>query len=577
MLIHLEINNVALIDSVSIDFESGLNVLTGETGAGKSILIDSINAVLGERISKELIRTGREKAVVEALFQVENDRFHDIYEELGIDSEPDGSLIISREFNTAGRNICRINGKIVTVSMLKDIGQRIIDIHGQHDNQSLLRTESHASLLDSFGGESIQLLKNQYTCLLEKYKTIKNKLKELTGDKSERERKIDLLKYQIEEIKKSRLKVGEEEELEKQRLLLANSEKITEALSKSYDALFSGSQSDSSAADKIGEAISELNTILKINEKYKEISQKLEDISYQLDDVIEEIRSERDGMEYNPEMLEQIEERLDIIFKLKRKYGAAIKDILEYCRKIETELDEIVKSEETVKALRQEIDKIDGELYSAAKAIHSERLRAAGLLEKNIGCELDDLEMKKAKFKVNIEFTEDLQNGSERKYTHNGLDKIEFLISPNAGEPLKPLSKIASGGEMSRIMLAIKTILADVDEMPTLIFDEIDIGISGKAAQKVGEKLSFISKSHQVICVTHLAQIACMADNHYLIEKVSDENNTHTMVNKLGNLQMKEEIARILGGANISEITIKHAEEMLLNASDFKKNLNIGK
>ncbi len=570
MLQQLEIHNIALIDKVGIELENGLNVLTGETGAGKSIIIDSINAILGERLSRDLIRTGKEKAVVEAVFQVDNSKMSDIFEELGIMPEDDGTLIISREFTLSGKNTCRINGKMATVSMLKEIGRRLVDIHGQHDNQSLLRTESHIDLLDSFGGEKIQSLKQKYLGFLNEYKDVKNKLKGYTGDLNERERKIDLLKFQINEIKMAALKPGEDDDLNKQRVVLTNSEKIISCLSKAYESVFSGNNIKNSAYDSINDAISSLNGIVKLNEEYAGIMRKLEEISYQIDDVIEGIRNEKDRIEYNPDLLEQIEERVDLIYRLKKKYGNTIEEVLEYCSKIEQELDDIVKSDEIIASLNLRLSEISRELLTLSKQINLKRTEAAAILESKIGMELEDLEMKKARFKVNIEFCDSGESADQLKFTAKGLDKVEFLISPNVGEPLKPLSKIASGGEMSRIMLAIKTILADVDEMPTLIFDEIDIGISGKAAQKVGEKLSFISRGHQVICVTHLAQIACMADQHYLIEKEAVDDSTKTNVKKLGLLEVKNEVARILGGANISSITLKHAEEILETAKKFK-------
>jgi DNA repair protein RecN (Recombination protein N) len=570
LLQQLEIHNIALIDKVGIELENGLNVLTGETGAGKSIIIDSINAILGERLSRDLIRTGKEKAVVEAVFQVDNSKMSDIFEELGIMPEDDGTLIISREFTLSGKNTCRINGKMATVSMLKEIGRRLVDIHGQHDNQSLLRTESHIDLLDSFGGEKIQSLKQKYLGFLNEYKDVKNKLKGYTGDLNERERKIDLLKFQINEIKMAALKPGEDDDLNKQRVVLTNSEKIISCLSKAYESVFSGNNIKNSAYDSINDAISSLNGIVKLNEEYAGIMRKLEEISYQIDDVIEGIRNEKDRIEYNPDLLEQIEERVDLIYRLKKKYGNTIEEVLEYCSKIEQELDDIVKSDEIIASLNLRLSEISRELLTLSKQINLKRTEAAAILESKIGMELEDLEMKKARFKVNIEFCDSGESADQLKFTAKGLDKVEFLISPNVGEPLKPLSKIASGGEMSRIMLAIKTILADVDEMPTLIFDEIDIGISGKAAQKVGEKLSFISRGHQVICVTHLAQIACMADQHYLIEKEAVDDSTKTNVKKLGLLEVKNEVARILGGANISSITLKHAEEILETAKKFK-------
>ncbi len=575
MLQQLQIQNLAIIDKVEIELGEGLNVLTGETGAGKSIIIDSINAILGERLSKDLIRAGKDKAVVEAVFIIDDDRLKDFFDEFGIEPEEDGTLIISREFTLSGKNSCRINGKIATVSMLKKIGELLIDIHGQHDNQSLLRTDSHIDLLDSFGDESIHELKNKYTDCLNKYREIKNRLKLLSGDKNDRERKIDFLKFQIEEIKKAKLKPNEEEELNKQRTILQNSEKIIATLSKVYELIGVGSKTEKSASDNIGEAVSIMGEISKLDQSYAEVLKRLEGISFEVEDIICEIRNNRDKVEYDPELLEQIEERLDLIFKLKKKYGDSIEKVKEFMENAQKELNEIQNNEELVNILRDELKRADEELFLVAKNISSKRKAAAKLLEEKIGYELQDLEMKNARLKVNLEFDESTDEGGVRKYNHNGLDKVEFLISTNAGEPLKPLSKIASGGEMSRIMLAIKTILANVDKISTLIFDEIDIGISGKAAQKVGEKMSYISKNHQVISVTHLAQIACMADNNYYIEKIQNTRSTSTKVRKLDADEVKNEVARIIGGTNISDITIKHAEEMLKIARKYKSDNKI--
>jgi len=576
VLQRLQIQNIAIIDKVEIELEEGLNVLTGETGAGKSIIIDSIKAILGERLSKDLIRTGKDKAVVEAVFVVEDDRLKDFYEEFGIEPEEDGTLIISREFTLSGKNNCRINGKMSTVSMLKQIGEFLIDIHGQHDNQSLLRTESHVDLLDSFGDDSIRILKNEYNQKLNEYRELKNKLKLLSGDPNDRERKIDFLKFQIDEIKKAKLKPNEDEELDKQRIILRNAEKIIEALSEAYELLGVGSKTGKSASDSIGEAVSIISEISKFDQRYAAVSKRLESLSFELEDIISEIRGSRDEIDYDQEMLEQIEERIDLIYKLKKKYGDSIDKIKEYMENAQQQLNEIVNNEELVNKYRDELKKVDEELFKLAKDINVKRNAAAKLLEEKIGYELNDLEMKNSRLKVIVEFDESTDENGERRYNHNGLDKVEFLISTNPGEPLKPLAKIASGGEMSRIMLAIKTILANVDRIPTLIFDEIDIGISGKAAQKVGEKMSYISKNHQVISVTHLAQIACMADHNYYIEKSAKADSTSTKVKRLDEHEVKSEVARIIGGSNISEITLKHAEEMIEYARKYKKDNGIG-
>lgn len=647
MLLRLEIQNIALIEESKIDFGEGLNVLTGETGAGKSIIIDSINVLLGERFSKDLIRTGQEKALIEAVFQVDNARMAELYNKHGIEPENDGILVISREFSISGRNICRVNGRLVTVSAIKEIGGYLIDMHGQHDNLSLLKSETHVELLDAFGGERIQGLKKRYRELYEKRKHIINRLQELFGDEKDRERKIDLLKYQVDEIRKANLSVNEEEDLNRQKAFLANAGKIKEALSSVYATLFEGSRVKTSCFDDIGETIDSLNGISGYDERYKRIAGAIEDIYYRLEDAREEIRKERDSIEYNPYLLEQVEERLDLIFKLKRKYGDSIREILQYCKNSEEELERIIKSEEYIRELQDELQATNDSLYNAGKEISRAREEIAAVLDESIGKELDSLEMKKARFKAAISMegadgavhgiapaggnrgleagdSKGLVAGNSRgpavvdsrgqevvvsrgpeagdskgqetmgsrgaetmdskgpaegsqakiparfKFKPDGLDKVEFLISPNVGEPLKPLSRIASGGEMARILLAIKSILAGVDKVPVLIFDEIDIGISGKVARRVGEKLALLSKKHQVICVTHHPQIASMADNHYMVEKFIEGNTTKIKAVELFAEKITDEIARILGSESITDATRKLANEMLEDAKKFK-------
>jgi len=578
MLLRLEIKNIALIDEVSIELGEGLNILTGETGAGKSIIIDAINVLLGERFSKDLIRSGRDKALIEAVFQVDNGRLAGILEKYGIETEEDGTLIMSREFSINGKSTCRINGRLVTVSALKETGAYLIDVHGQYDNQSLLRNDTHIELLDSFGGEKIQELKKKYYELYEKRRELKGRLEELYGNEKERERKIDLLKYQIDEIRNAKLKVNEEEELNSQRIFYANASRIAETLNGIYEVLFAGSRMKGAAFDDINEAVFKLRELSVYNSRYENIAKQMEEVSFLLEDLKEAIRNERDSIEYNPYVLEQIEERLDLIYKLKRKYGNSISEILQYCENCEKELDFIIKSEEHINNLKKELSEIERGLYELAREINRARSEAASVLEENICRELGSLEMKKARFKVNIETIDfDKTPAEEVQFKPDGVDRVEFLISPNAGEPLKPLSKIASGGEMARIMLAIKCILADVDKIPTLIFDEIDIGISGKVSQRVAEKIAFLSMSHQVICVTHHPQIASMADNHFLIEKISGKDYTRTKVSRLWGEQVLDEISRILGGDSITAVTRNLASEMLENARNYKRSIMLSR
>jgi DNA repair protein RecN (Recombination protein N) len=563
MLMQLDIQNIALIDNLSLEIAPGLNVLTGETGAGKSILIDSINAVLGERVTKDIIRNGKEKAFIEAVFNCENTYINDILEQLGIEFE-EGNIIISREINLSGKNTCRINGRLVNVSVLKQVGELLLDIHGQHDNQSLLKTEKHIELLDAFGGETIEKLKADYLEVFMQYKTIKSKLQGLIGDKGEIARRMDMLKFQIDEIKNAKLKKGEDENLIKQRQILANSEKIMNSIICSYE-LLNEDNNGKSALYNSNKALQELSNIVKYDRDLIPVSDKLESVIYQLEDICEDLRAKKEEAEFSPDELSHIDERLDIISRLKRKYGSTLEEVLEFFDKSRNEYDELLQSESLIEDLNKQLATILQKLSDSAAILHLERQKAALILEENITAELENLEMKNSRFKVNLLINED-----GKHFSKNGLNTVEFLISSNIGEPLKPLSKIASGGEMSRIMLAIKTILANVDAIPTLIFDEIDTGISGKAAQKVGEKLSYISKTHQVLCVTHLSQLACMADNHLLIEKNSNGENTFTTVRYLDPKGRIEEVARIIGGSDITTLATAHAEE-LINAADIFK------
>lgn len=565
MLLQLDIRNVALIDSISIEPEKGMNILTGETGAGKSIIIDSINAVLGERVSKDIIRTGSDKALIEAVFRTDAEKIADVMSEMGMEPEEDGTVILSREITQSGRNTCRINGKMVAVSFLKAIGERLIDIHGQHDNQSLLKTENHIELLDAFAGEEMQRLKAEYSELLGQYRKVRAEIRELSADPGERERRMDLLKFQIDEIKKAKLKPNEEDELNKERVLLNNADKIAASLAGAYDLLASGEGAGRPALDVLNEALADLEVTARLDNSCEDMCRRLQDIIYQLEDLASDVRKKHENTEYDPARMEEIGERLDLIYKLKRKYGNGIDEIIRYCENAEIQLEEIDRSTETARILSERLAELEKRLDEAAAGLNAERVRAASVLEERIGQQLDELEMKNTQFRVDIRHDAASGDRTEKRYGPDGLDRVEFLISTNAGEPLKPLAKIASGGEMSRVMLAIKTILAEVDSIPTLIFDEIDTGISGKAAQRVGEKLALISRKHQVLCVTHQAQIACRADCNYLIEKVSGGGSTRTMVKKLDTEGRIKEIARLIGGET-TETSLKYAAELIKSA-----------
>lgn len=560
MLRSLSIKNIALIDQIQVDFSEGLNILTGETGAGKSIIIDSINAVLGSRVSKDLIRTGQESAVVEALFDLEDSEAIEIFEEQGF-TEDDTQVVVSREFNLQGKNICRINGRLLNVSMLKELGQNLIDIHGQHDNQSLLNTNVHIDLLDKFGGDKVSKVFDEYSEVYQNVKEMRRKIEQLGGDSRERERKLDLLRFQLEEIDSLKLKSGEDKELEEKKTIMSNAEKMISGINDSYDILYEGERGQS-ILDGLNLVLKGLANIESFDSKISSFIEKVQSVYYSIEDIVHEIRDYKSSLEFDPNELESIEERLDNIFKLKRKYGQSIEEVLDYRDQVEKELLELEGSQEKLDEYNKKLEELNVLMRQKAEELSKLRKYSAVELEKKIVVELGDLEMKRVQFKVKFEAGD---------YTSKGTDKIEFLISPNAGEELKPLSKIASGGEMSRIMLAIKTILADVDEIPTLIFDEVDTGVSGRVAQMVGQKLSHIAKKHQVLCITHLPQIASMSDNHYLIEKSVEGNKTKTSIRHLDVEGKKQEIARILGGMKITETTLMHAQEMIEDAQKRKK------
>lgn len=564
MLLQLEIENIAIIERLHIGIEPGLNILTGETGAGKSILIDSINALLGSRISRELIRSGAEKATVQGLFS-KHEGFDSILREFGIEPEEDGTILISRTMTESGKNTCRINGSLVTVAMLRDIGQRLIDIHGQHDNQSLLRVETHIGLLDLFVGERLVAIKAVYQKELEMLKDCQAKLRSLSGEGRERERLIGTLKYQVNEIRQANLYEGEDEELERQSRILAHAEEIISAFSLAYKSLKGEDGIDTGAQDRVQIALDSIRKVEEIDASYASICTALEEINEKLGDLSRDIRYTRDGTEYDPKLHKTVEERISLIQGLKKKYGGAIFDILRYERDSMNKLDELEGSEELIESLKSEIKTREAALTEKCGEMNRLRESASKLLEEGIMKELTDLEMPRTVFST------DIRSAPEEGFTADGTDRVEFLISPNLGEPLKPLSKIASGGEMSRVMLAIKAILADIDSIPTLIFDEIDSGVSGKAATRVGEKLSALAKRHQVLCITHHAQIASLADSHVLISKSVQDGRTVTTVKNLAGTDRENEITRLLSGEHVTDASRKLARELLNQRKTVKK------
>ena len=552
MLTSLKIENVAIIESAAIEFGCGLNVLTGETGAGKSIVIDSINAILGERTSRDIIRTGAQSAKVYAVFEDVNERVRNFLDENGIDCE-DGVLIINRTLSREGKNVCRINGAPVTVSMLREIGGELIDIHGQHDNQSLLSPEKHCGFVDSFAGNAdlITDYREKYGRLCE----IRSKLKKLTTDESSKSQRIDFLTYQIDELEKAEITIGERDELKARKSLINNSQKVIESLNIAYEAL----KADGAGIDMITDAESEIANASAYMETLGEASEKITDIRYELEDIAETVRDAMTEVDFDPSELEDIDERLDLLYRLSKKYGDTEEEMLEYLEKARAELDNIAFSEERVKELQKQEKEALAETETATCKLTESRKTAGEKLSNAICSELEFLDMPNVRFVVKC---------SDIGLTENGKDEIEFLISANAGEEPKPLAKIASGGELSRIMLAIKNVLAETDGVDTMIFDEIDTGVSGRAAQKIAMKLRSASKGRQVICVTHLAQIAAQGDVHLYISKSVSDGKTYTNIKSLIEEERVAEIARIMGGMEITKLQLESAREMLANAGN---------
>ena len=555
MLNQLSIRNVAVIDKLDINLHDGVSVLTGETGAGKSIIIDSINMILGDRANKELVRYGTDKAVVQAVFDAPKSVIN-VLEENDIDVE-DETVIITRQVTKEGKSAARINGMVVTLNILREISDRLINIHGQHDNQALLTPIRHITFLDAYADNEEYI--NRYKDILSKKREIEKKISSLEMDEQEKMQRIDLLEYQVTEIKKASLEKGEEDDLREQRDIYTNAEQITKSVNEAYMNLYEGDEIQS-AYDGISIAVNEIFQISDLNPQLKSIYDTLNEIMYSLEDTAHEIKEFGETVEFDEQTLNEIEERLDLISRLKRKYGNSIEEILEYLKKAESELNDIKLSDERTNELKEELKNITKELKEKGNVLTQRRENAAKVLEENIEKSLHELNMEKSKFKVNIE--------NDGTFYDNGMDKVEFLISTNPGEPLKPLVKIASGGELSRVMLAIKSILADSDGVDTMIFDEIDTGVSGKAAMSIAKKLAVIAKNKQVICITHLPQLTAMADNHYLIQKNTGGELASTTLKELDEEGRELELARIIDGGEVTELALSHAKQMLENAKN---------
>ena len=560
MLSLLHIENIALIQSADIRFEPGFNVLTGETGAGKSIVIDSIGAVLGERTSRELIRTGAKSALVTAVFtQVPPLPW---LEENGFPTGEE-ELLLQRELQGDGRNVCRIDGKLVTVAQLRELGRQLLNIHGQHDGQQLLDPASHLGYLDQFGG--CQPLLESYQEAYRKWHDIRREMDKLQMDEAERSRRVDTLNYQIQELERAQLKAGEDEELSARRTLLRSAGRLMEAVQSAEFAL-SGDEDRDGACSLIAQAEGEVQGVSSISPELSELSEKLTALRCAADDAADTLRDLSRSFDFSPGELDQVEERLDLLYRLRKKYGPTVEDMLSYLDRCRKELDQIQYADDTLARLEKELKKAQKEAARRGEVLSQARREAAGALQARVQEELRQLDMPKVRFQT--EFT---PKGGEAGMDETGLDEVQFLMSANLGEALKPIQKVASGGELARIMLALKNVLAEGDQIGTLVFDEVDTGVSGRAAQKVAEKMAQVARGKQVLCVTHLPQIAAMADTHFSVQKGEREGRTYTRLERLDRSQRREELARLIGGASITPSLLESAEELLRQAEQQKQ------
>lgn len=553
MLEHLHIRNVALIKESEISFGDGLNILTGETGAGKSMIIDSLQFALGGRAGKDFLRHGEKQAAVEALFSVQSQALTEKLAENGIVPEEDGMLLITRTLSEAGKSVCRINGSTVTVGMLKEIAEDMIDIYGQHEHQSLLNPVKHIRLLDRFCGAGFGEAMEEYKNSRQRLKDLEKQLTILIGDESQREQRMDMLLFQKEEIEAAELQEGEEDALLEQKKRLSSMERLIRLTGESVTLLYDGDDRAPSACDQLGDALAKLQEAAEYDAALSPLADALADGYAAVEDCARELKREAEKQEADPEELERIEERLQLFYKLKRKYGGSIEAVLEFYEKAVQELEFLSNSSEKAAELSAKKAAEEKRLSALAETLTARRRATAEQVEEQIETALHDMEMKHARFHIQIEEKAD--------WGADGKDKVEFLISANAGEPLKPLAKIASGGEMSRVMLALKTVLVDADEIGTFIFDEIDTGVSGRTARRVGEKMRFLGGKRQLLCITHLPQIAAMADNHFLIEKESDAGETVTRVTALDEEGAVREVARLMN--DVTETTLAAARELL--------------
>lgn len=558
MLELLHIENIAIIEAADIEFAPGFNALTGETGAGKSIVIDSLSAVLGQRTSRELIRTGAEKAFVSAAF---SGMAPELTEELGIQPEADGTLLLQREIQTDGKNVCRVNGRPVTVGQLRALGARLLNIHGQHDGQQLLDEEQHIVYLDSFG--RVESLAITYAEKYKNFTDIRRKIGALQMDEAEKARRVDTLQYQIEELHRAKLTPGEEEELTARRGMLRNAEKFLDAVAGADYAL-NGDDSGGGALSALRQAQDALSGVRHLDDAFGQLYERLGEAYSEVYDIAATVEDKRGELDVSPGELDRVESRMDLLYRLKKKYGATVEDMLDYQARCEAELAQIEDAGDTLARLEQALSKAEKEARQAAQALSDARKAAADRLTAQILTELQQLDMGKIRFAVDF---------AEKPLDSDGMDAVRFLMSANVGEELRPIHKIASGGELARIMLAMKNVLSEQDHVGTMVFDEVDTGVSGRAAQKVAEKMARISRRKQVLCVTHLPQLAAMADTHFSVEKGERDGRTYTEVRRLDREQRRRELARLTGGSHVSQTMLDGAEELLVQAEKFRAEL----
>jgi DNA repair protein RecN (Recombination protein N) len=579
MLRELYIRNFALIEEARISFSAGLNILTGETGAGKSIVMDALGVISGGRASVDMVRTGCDRAIVEALFDVENgiqSQIATLCEQYGIEWDAQEGLVIVREIASNSKTTSRINGRIVTVQVLKQFGDLLINLHGQHEHQSLQKPEEHLSFLDVYGFPQLESLLNQVTALYSEYTDARRQLERAKMGEKERAQRIDILTFQLEEIDAAGIKPGEEERLEAEKKRLASAERRFSAVSGSYEMLYSGGHGgrQKPILEQLYQCNQQLTQVQHLDDKLKVICELVQNAYLQLEEAALELREYRDKIEFHPAKLDALEERLNTYNRLRKKYGTNAEEILAYAESLRSELQQLQHHDETILHLQTQLGKLESKLASACLQLSDTRKQIAQELERRIQSELRALMMPHTRFSIAFEEVADdrgiLIRDRKVRVSSNGMDQVQFLFSPNPGEPLRPLSKIASGGELSRTMLALKTILADRGGVGTLVFDEVDAGISGRAAQAVAERLALLAKNKQVLCVTHLPQVACMADTHFLIAKTTTGNRTHTHISALTQEQQIEELARMLSGAEVTETTRRHAFEMLKFAEEVK-------